>query len=300
MPGIVLSIIIPTHCRPVLLARAVRSALAGSNASVEILVVADRDASVGQTLAEWAGEPRLRLLHNNGPSGAAATRNCGVSAAHGDVVLFLDDDNELIADYPDRVLAIAESKYITWGFAGQLVRGANDLPLKLKPRQGWAGGFPSTSVPFRRKMAGLGSGFWIRRNLLVDLGGLCVEQTLDEDTDLCCRLLATGRQPWFESKPAMIIDRSNTTQRLTNATDVKIRAACYLRTFYRNYPALLSEPGAISYLSFRAHRMLLRSEEYDLLPKFYKEVPRIGLRVALRSKHLLWTCRAFVPPPVLV
>lgn len=136
MPGIVLSIIIPTHCRPVLLARAVRSALAGSNSSVEIIVIADRDASAGQTLAEWAGEPRLRLLHNDGPSGASATRNCGVAAAHGDLILFLDDDDELISNYPDRVLALAESNYITWGFAGQLVREASDLPPQTQATAG--------------------------------------------------------------------------------------------------------------------------------------------------------------------
>lgn len=287
MPDITLSIIIPTHCRPVLLARAVRSVLINANASVEILVIADRDASAAQTLAEWAEEPRLRVLHIDGAGGASAARNCGVAAAHGDLILFLDDDDELIADYPDRVLAIADSDRTTWGFAGQLLREAHDLPPKLVPRQGWAGGFPSASVPFRRKMAGLGSGFWIQRELFVNSGGLDVEQILDEDTDLCCRLLAAGHQPWFDPKPAVIIDRSNTTQRLTNATDAKIRATCYLRTFYSNYKTLLHESGATTYLSFRAHRMLLRSGQRELLSKFYKDVPGIGLKAALRLKHLV-------------
>lgn len=287
MPDIMLSIIIPTHRRPVLLARAVRSALAGSGSSVEVIVIADRDASAAQALAEWAQVPRLRLLHNEGPGGASATRNIGVTAARGDLILFLDDDDELIHDYPSRVLAVADSSRAVWGFAGQLIREANASPPWPAARLGWAGGFPSASVPFRRKMAALGSGFWVRRDLFVDLGGLCEEQRLDEDTDLCCRLLAAGHQPWFDPKPAMIIDRCDTTQRLTNTIDAKIIADCYLRTFYRNYQALLHEPGATAHLSFRAQRMLLRSGQYELFPKFYKAVPGVGLQVALRVKHLV-------------
>lgn len=287
MPDIALSIIIPTHRRPVLVARAVRSALLDANPSTEVIVVEDRDNSAAQSLAEWENEPRLKLMRNDGPGGASATRNYGVARARGDIILFLDDDDELISDYIGRFMPIATRGRANWGFARQLIRQANDLPLRPVARQGWVGGLPNVSVLFHRKMAALSSGFWVRRDLFLRLGGLCIEQTLDEDTDLCCRLLAAGHQPWFDPEPAIILDRCIATQRLTSDTDAKTRAACYLRTFQRNYQTLDVEARAIPYLSFRAQRMILRSGQDDLLSELYRNVPGIGLKAALRAKRLL-------------
>lgn len=285
-----LSIVIPTHRRPRLLPRAVGSALAASGPGVEVLVVADRDESAAQTLARWADDPRLRLLHSDGPGGAAATRNCGVAAARGAVLLFLDDDDELIAGYPDRVLAVAGQGRAVWGFAGQLRRMADDAPPERVAGQGWAGGLPDRAVPFRRKMAGLSCGAWVRRDLFLALGGLCVEQALDEDFDLCCRLLAAGHQPWFEPEPAVILDRVDTTVRLTNSADLETRSACSLRTFLRNAHALRHERGAMGFLAFRAQKVILRSGRRDLLEELYRNVPA-PVRIGLRAKRMATVLR---------
>lgn len=279
-----LSIIIPTHHRPNLLIRAVGSALSSCAASDEVLVVADRDPGARTVLARWTDDPRVKVLDNTGQGGASDTRNLGVAAATGDTVLFLDDDDALVPGYAERVRAITTA---TWGFGSQIIRQDGDENTALTPRPDLKGGVAGEWVPFRRKIAALGAGLWVRRSLFNAVGGLSCDQRIDEDTDLCCRLLAAGHQPWIEPHPAMIIDRLVETPRLTSSTDAETRAICYLRTFQRNIASLKHERGAAAFLAFRAQRMILRSKRHDLLEHLYKDVPGFHLKALLRAKHLV-------------
>jgi glycosyltransferase involved in cell wall biosynthesis len=86
----IISVIIPTHDRPHLLARAVESArVAGTN--VEVIVV--DDASIDATVdvcRELGGIKYVRLENNQGVAGA---RNVGILESTGRYVAFLDDDD---------------------------------------------------------------------------------------------------------------------------------------------------------------------------------------------------------------
>jgi glycosyltransferase involved in cell wall biosynthesis len=88
MPNV--SIIIPTHNRPHLLARAVESARAAGR-DVEIIVV--DDASTDETAdvcQELEGIKYIRLERNQGVAGA---RNVGILASTTKYIAFLDDDD---------------------------------------------------------------------------------------------------------------------------------------------------------------------------------------------------------------
>lgn len=91
------SIIIPCYKAAGTLRRAVRSALDGAPQDVELLLVEDGSPDdTGALCDELAAEDaRITALHRpNG--GAGAARNTGLDAAHGDWVLFLDADDELL------------------------------------------------------------------------------------------------------------------------------------------------------------------------------------------------------------
>ena len=95
-PVPLISIVIPTHNRRDLLARAL-DALGRQScapATFEVLVVADacEDDTVAMVTAYAAQAPyRLRALAHEARS-AAATRNLGAGQAEGTILLFLDDD----------------------------------------------------------------------------------------------------------------------------------------------------------------------------------------------------------------
>ncbi len=94
------SAVIPTHDRPQLLLRAIRSVLAQSRPVLEVIVVVDGDAPATVAVLETVGDPRLRYLVQPRSMGPGAARNAGVEAARGQWVAFLDDDDEWL---PERI-----------------------------------------------------------------------------------------------------------------------------------------------------------------------------------------------------
>lgn len=266
-----------------MLVRAVTSALASCTHSDEV-VVADHDPNARPKLAPWAEDRRLRVLDNTWQGGASETRNVGVAAAVGDTVLFLDDDDELVPGYTDSIRGKTKA---SWGFGSQVIRCDSDDATAKTGKLAARGGVPGPWVPFRRKLGALGAGFWVRRSVFQAVGCLSVDHKIDEDTDLCCRLLAARHQPWIDQRPAMIIDRLAETPRLTNLTDAETRALCYLKTYTRNFRSLRHERGATTFLAFRAQRMILRSGKVDLLAQLYDDVPSNHLRALLYAKYLI-------------
>jgi glycosyltransferase involved in cell wall biosynthesis len=92
-----ISVVISTYQRPDACEAALRSVLAQTEPPLEILVC--DDGSTDETeprMREWAGREELvrylRSPHNSGTP--ATTRNLGIEHARGDLVAFLDDDDE--------------------------------------------------------------------------------------------------------------------------------------------------------------------------------------------------------------
>jgi glycosyltransferase involved in cell wall biosynthesis len=92
-----LSIIIPTHDRPHLLPRAVKSALEQTMTDLEVIIVDDGSAPP----ADPGQDPRLRLIRLPVSRGAAAARNVGARAARGQWIAHLDDDDQLLPHFAE-------------------------------------------------------------------------------------------------------------------------------------------------------------------------------------------------------
>ncbi len=241
VPELSLSIVIPTHNRPVLLRRAVLSALAAAPEGAEILVADDAsDPPAAEALGDLAAtHPALRVIRNGGTRGAAGARNFGVSLAAAPLILFLDDDDEVMPDYPARVLRAATGPEAPgFGFSAVVIRTA-DGPDAVESRSLPTGPVP-LSAPLRHRIAALSAGFWIRRELFQSLGGFAPDQVVDEDTGLCCALAVRGIAPWYEGEPGVTVHRGHSAAgsaaQLTRSTRSEVVAACYLRTWARFGP----------------------------------------------------------------
>ncbi len=110
-----LSIVIPTHDRPGLLRAAVESALR-QDLEVEVIIV---DNGSPEPVA-LAGDPRLRVLRHERSQGGSAARNLGARAAVAPWVMWLDDDDELLA---------ARGADLARGDSGQRPAGAGGGPV---------------------------------------------------------------------------------------------------------------------------------------------------------------------------
>ncbi|MFH1518136.1 MAG: glycosyltransferase [Pseudomonadota bacterium] len=97
------SVIICTHDRPEGLARAVGSVMAQSYQAAEIIIVNDGSVDVPDGIGAGASPPPVRI--RSARASLPASRNLGIDAASGDVLLLLDDDVVLPGGY---LAALAE------------------------------------------------------------------------------------------------------------------------------------------------------------------------------------------------
>lgn len=86
------SVIIPTYNRAHLVARAIRSALAAIEPGDEIIVVDDGSSDATEMVVTAFGNPVKFVRAKHG--GAGAARNVGIQHSSGNLVAFLDSDDE--------------------------------------------------------------------------------------------------------------------------------------------------------------------------------------------------------------
>lgn len=186
------SVIIPTKNRPVGVRNAVASVLAGLPETGELIVVDDAsDPPASQSLSTIT-DPRVRVLVNPGPHGPSAARNFGVRHSSGDVLMFLDDDDLLIEDYPSRVLdrlpSLPDDCVFGFSTAFHLEPGGTPTSVPFTSPAGVLG--DETALKYRQ--AGLGMGCWITRSAFDAIGGLDEAISVNEDTEFSVRLAAAG------------------------------------------------------------------------------------------------------------
>ena len=94
MSAPLLSVVMPTHDRPDLLARAAQSVLTQQVGAIELVVVDDASGEETQVVTEQlAADPRVRVVRNERSVGPGLARNQGIGAARGDLLGFCDDDD---------------------------------------------------------------------------------------------------------------------------------------------------------------------------------------------------------------
>lgn len=94
------SVIVPTHNRPDMLATAISSILSQTMQSFEIIVVNDAGTDVAPVLNQFQGKGKIRYIAHDVNCGLAAARNTGIRAATGKYIAYLDDDDTF---YPNHL-----------------------------------------------------------------------------------------------------------------------------------------------------------------------------------------------------
>lgn len=111
MEQLLISVIIPTFNRAKMVCDCVRSVLATGYPALEVVVVDDcsPDDTKAQITATLGNDPRVNYLRNDKNSFQAVSRNNGRKAAHGDYLLFLDDDNIVHPEILTELLRVFET-----------------------------------------------------------------------------------------------------------------------------------------------------------------------------------------------
>jgi glycosyltransferase involved in cell wall biosynthesis len=192
------SVVIPTHDRPVLLRRALESVLAQRyDGDLDVLVVFDR-TEPDRSLEQDSAGRRVRVLANSRTPGLAGSRNTGVLAARGALVAFCDDDDVWLPGKLERqVRAMAADPDAEFCSTAMLVDYGGRLTHT---------GAVDHARLVRSRMAMLhSSSFLIDRTALLHGIGLVDEtlpQSMAEDWDLLLR--AAARRPVLHVDEALV------------------------------------------------------------------------------------------------
>ncbi len=217
-----LSVVIPVRNGRDFVSRAVASAQA-IPAPVEIVVVDDGSSDgtldVLQRLAEE--DPRIVVVRRDADHGAAAARNAGIAAARGDVVCFLDADDELypqpIADrfawhqaHPDVALSFAkhESRLPGGAIEPCCVGYCPRFEKFVAGRSGLVDlGDAAFNLLFGENPVST-TGAMARRDALLAAGGFAADLRMSQDWDMWLRLAQHGRVAYSSNVEALYTVRA--------------------------------------------------------------------------------------------
>jgi len=176
------SIVVPAHNEEALLPRglhAIQQAIAHAGTSAEIVVVANRCTDRTASIAEAAGA----IVVVDGNRNLSATRNAGVAASTGELIVTIDADTVM---HPG---ALAEIGQLTSD--GRFVGGGTRFVLERSSLGLRVTCFLVTSATVLSRTGGVM--FWCSREDFDAVGGFDEERLVGEDLDFAARLRRHGR-----------------------------------------------------------------------------------------------------------
>jgi polysaccharide pyruvyl transferase WcaK-like protein/glycosyltransferase involved in cell wall biosynthesis len=244
------SVVIPAYRAAATICRAIDSVLAQTTPPAEILVVDDESPDdLASVLAPYGD--RVKLIRQT-RGGASAARNRGMESASGDLVAFLDADDQwtpdklqrcvqAFLDYPK--VGIVASRYVLRDPDEQTVRTAG-------PELDWCDRPIRASGPTLLEFAKATSTPTVMaRRELLQQHRFDVALTTAEDRDLWLRLLAAG-DAYFVSEPLCIVHLRGDSLSHGN---IDVDCTCMLRVIdrYRHLLGPLNARRERSYVNFK-------------------------------------------------
>jgi glycosyltransferase involved in cell wall biosynthesis len=191
------SVILPTRDRSHRLTRALGSALAQRDVTLEVLIVDDGSTDETDRILSRISDPRVRCRRNAAPEGVSAARNLGISDARGRWIAFLDDDDVWAPTKLARQMDVVRTSGRTWSYAGEVIV---DEHLNVL-----AGGPPPPPEEVVRMLERYNSVPAGASNVVVAAEALAAAGAFDpaltnsEDWDMWIRLSRGGPPDWVRS-----------------------------------------------------------------------------------------------------
>lgn len=297
------TVIVPTYNRPHLLKRALTSALAGLPVDGEIVVVDDGSEVPASDVAKDINDPRLHIIRNDLPmgGGGSSARNRGVQHATGNVLFFLDDDDELLPGYIEQVLSTGVNKGADFGFAARkFARDSKSAAAGCDiEKRGLPNGFVPLETSFGRRTFPFSAGFWIKREVYDSVGPISETLHTNSDTEYCCRLYSSKFCGWYSTQPAVIVHQPPppSTEQMTSVTHrtrAEDRAEAFKAIAQVHSDFMRVDAGASDFVHARWIKHALRAgrpnealEALSCVPQRQKRLKLACLYVALRASIIL-------------
>lgn len=292
------TVVVPTRNRAQLLPRAIDSVLRQTYPHWELVVV--DDASTDETIevvrSRASLDDRVRCRPLGTRAGAASARNVGIHEARGELVAFLDDDDEWLPEKLERQVAALDAApagvdLVHSAFFESDADGNEHVVGEFSPRGGEA-----HAVLLRGNILGL-STIVVRRSLLERVGGFDERLPRLQDWDLWIRLAALTR---FAFVP-MPLARIHISPASISTDSSALRSACEIIAAKYRLPDALAR-AELAELYYALAQLLLRHgavpEARVLIRRSLRRRPWPPRRLLMGSLALLdvrahrWAARA--------
>jgi len=196
------SVIIPAYNRAESVAAAIESARAQTITDLDILVIDDGSSDSTGAIVRAIAEPRLRLLAHTTNRGAAAARNTGIAAAHGELIAFLDSDDLWAPHKLERQVAAMQAGHdlVTSGVRMRLLDHGYEKEVIPSPQADWLKALLADCN------LSPGATLLARRSLFDRIGPLDESLLRFEDWDWLVRYAASGGAPHIVPEVLAIVN----------------------------------------------------------------------------------------------
>lgn len=128
------SVIMPTHNREKIIPIAINSVLNQTYSNFELIIVDDASTDRTKKLLETYDDSRIRVLFHNENKGCSIARNYALKNIKGDIVMYLDSDNEWDSKYIETMVgAFIHLPDADALYSGQLLyKSFNSNPLSVR------------------------------------------------------------------------------------------------------------------------------------------------------------------------
>jgi glycosyltransferase involved in cell wall biosynthesis len=278
------SIIIPTHNRAQMLARALESIAQQCMDAVEVIVINDGSTEdYESTLAQYSNI--ITHYHVNiHCEGVSAARNTGIRLATGIWTLFLDDDDEIASNYLAYVKNHIESHNIGLAFLWSWVKKIHYDSVGGIVDESYVT-YPSTqhiADTFNVAWAiGASYGLVINRAVYQKTGLFDTIYSVGEDAELVIRFMAMGITPI--SLPVIgVLKHEHEHERLSQSFNVYSNLKTYEKICEKHREFLQSYPAVFKNILGWCAKVHYRNRNYMAGDK--------ALRLLITMKPLTLTC----------
>jgi glycosyltransferase involved in cell wall biosynthesis len=188
-----ITVVIPLFNKAAHVGRAVRSALDQTHRDFEIIVVNDGSTDGGAEAVKRMDDSRIFIIDQEN-AGVSAARNRGIDAARGELVAFLDADDQWGSDFLATIIRLNRMfpQAGLYATAYQIVQAENRMfnpGFKGLPSSPWEGLIPSY---FRSAALGAppvcASAACVPKRIVDEVGGFPLGRRMGEDLDLWGRI----------------------------------------------------------------------------------------------------------------
>ena len=292
------SVIIPTYNRAHSIEPAVRSVLAQTYTARGLIIVDDGSTDgTTEVLSRFGDAVRVIRQSNAGPS---AARNAGVRAARGELVAFLDSDDEWLPEKLERQVPLMRAADVVLSATNW--RSKDQSECFINSEKSWECDSAPAFVSQPGGHPTMLSSWLVRRDVLVALGGFDESLSYGEDNDLLFRLAFRGR--FAVTREVLLLRQAGLdTVKLSRPGSLNYhrkvaRAMCLAVSNARNLAFGESKLVQRQFATMYAY-YLCREMEFAALDGNFWAARRRAMEVLMHhpnARHALLACVGFIAP----